>query len=839
MSQEKGPIVSVIIATYNRAQYIKKAIESVLNQTYKNIEIIVIDDGSTDNTKKTLEPYIRAQKIKYIYQENAGSGNARDNGIRNSQGKYIAILDSDDIWCDQNKLKKQVEFLEEHSGYILVGGSMIKINEAGKEIARYIYPENDEDIRELILIDNMFAHSNAVFRKDTWELTGGYCSEGDRVDDEWNLWLKLGKLGKFYNFQEYFTYYLEGELNASKYNIRRNLMLDIKLRKRYCNNYPNFGKAFFIGCIRYLYFFFPFKKQLHPISLKFKRIFLGKEYLGKNNLLNYNKKKTKKIKKAIFFIRKLGINYFIHLAYIYFILPTFMNILPTYVFFYRRYKNLRYCLNLDREILHWKAQKEEILKAGKNGYRLHIDEFGLSKEGLDKVKKTLQNQSEPVIADIDQDGLFFSYFGTIDGVSTISREKFLKKTRFIVNVIVFEKTVAIKKQYKGNRISFLNELSALYNLGLAGCNVPSILNVDFEDLSIIFSYIRGSNLQEQLAQKGALIRDRDIQKDAELMRLSEKERWKKYLQEGKRVLSSVLNSQFIEDLFGELKKIHKVGFELYDIKYGNIIIEKMSQKPFLVDFDSATNYSSLWEKVFSVMRDRDIEKFNIFFNTEKLTYKRIRERIKDKNITHVDKLYAPVYFGYGLRIGKIWDMNVGYGRWHFILKNAFSSLSGKRILSLGANIAFNEIQMLRNGAREVIGVETNSEYIAQGNFVKEVFEWADNTTYNFKYIQANMAEIPTMNLGNFDMVVALCSLYYLDEESISNLVRYINNITDIFILQCNIRTDIGRSDKDVYMKASVEYATKTLNSNGFSEIKIIAPFGYSRPLVIGRKPNKR
>ncbi len=547
------------------------------------------------------------------------------------------------------------------------------------------------------------------------------------------------------------------------------------------------------------------------------------------------RRQLKKIKKFVLFARKLGINYFVHLSGIYFISPVLMNVVPTYALFYRRAKGFCQKWNINREIAYWRSQKKNILANGQKGYRLRIDEFGLNKEGLSKVKQSLQNQSELVIADVDQDGLFFSYFGPIDSVPTISKEKFLRKSRFVMKVIVFNEIVAIRKQYNGNKIAFLNELCAMHNLALTGCNVPAILDVDFDDLSIVSSCIAGTNLREQLAQKGALVRDRDIQKNSELMSLSKEERWLKYVQEGRRVLFDAVDSQFIEDLFIEFKKIHKAGFELYDIKYGNIIIERKSQKPFLVDFDSTVNYSGLDRKVFSVMRDRDIEKFNFFFEAEKLTYKRIKKRIKNKDIPCIDKLYAPVYFGYGLKAGKIWDVNVGYGRWHFVLKNSLLPLTGKRILSLGVNSAFNEIQMLRNGAEEVIGVETNGEYIAQGDFFKEVFEWADNTSYSFEYIQMDMAEIPTMNLGCFDMVVALCSLYYLDDKSVTNLVRYIRDMTGTFVVQCNIRRDIGRSDDDMYVRASVEYATKLLDSNGFSAVEIVAPSGYSRPLVIGKK----
>ncbi len=258
-------MISVIIATHNRGQYIEEAVRSVLRQSYKNIEIIVIDDGSTDNTKKILDPYIKAKKIRYIYQENTGSICARKRAINYSQGKYIAILDSDDIWCDQDKLKKQVEFLEEHPDYVLTGGSMIKIDKSGEEIAWYMHPENDEGIRESMLFGNMFTHSTVVFRKDTWKWVDGY------GNNDWNLWLKLGRVGKLYNFQDHFVYYLEDGQNTSHRKIRKSSRLDIKLIKKYRNDYPNFRKAFILAWASYFYSFFPFREQLHPIILKFKK----------------------------------------------------------------------------------------------------------------------------------------------------------------------------------------------------------------------------------------------------------------------------------------------------------------------------------------------------------------------------------------------------------------------------------------------------------------------------------------------------------------------------------------------------------------------------------------
>ena len=90
--------VTVVIPTYNRAHLIKDAVESVLNQTYQDFELIVIDDGSTDNTREVLAIY--KDKLRYIYQENQGRSAARNHGIKLAQGEYIAFLDSSDYFID-------------------------------------------------------------------------------------------------------------------------------------------------------------------------------------------------------------------------------------------------------------------------------------------------------------------------------------------------------------------------------------------------------------------------------------------------------------------------------------------------------------------------------------------------------------------------------------------------------------------------------------------------------------------------------------------------------------------------------------------------------------------
>jgi glycosyltransferase involved in cell wall biosynthesis len=127
----KSPKVSVIVPNYNYGKYIEQAIESVLSQTYKNIEIIVVDDGSTDNSLEVLERY--RNKITLITQKNQGVSAARNNGVRASSGEYIAFLDPDDVWLP-TKIEKQVSKMLSDNQIGLVHCAMIIVDEKNNPI---------------------------------------------------------------------------------------------------------------------------------------------------------------------------------------------------------------------------------------------------------------------------------------------------------------------------------------------------------------------------------------------------------------------------------------------------------------------------------------------------------------------------------------------------------------------------------------------------------------------------------------------------------------------------------------------------------------------------------
>lgn len=311
------------------------------------------------------------------------------------------------------------------------------------------------------------------------------------------------------------------------------------------------------------------------------------------------------------------------LIYVCFVLPFIIKVLPIYLEFYLEAKRIieKYYF-ADKEIEYWRQNKEELLRLGKRGYRIKIEDLVLNQEKLELLKKVQQRSHEVVIAEIDEDGFLLSHFGLIRNALTVSEKQFLVRKHHNLKLVAINGYVGVKKDYKGEKLSFVNEIKALHSLGLAGCNVSAIMDVDFDNLTLTFSYILGPILREELAKRGAVLRDRDVDDNPDFVRLNREERRLKRIQEGKRVLYNVINLQSVESLFTELNKIHASGFILRDIKYGNMVIEKKSGKLYLIDFEGVRHYPNLGKNSFRILRDRDIEKFNLLFDTKKLTYKK-------------------------------------------------------------------------------------------------------------------------------------------------------------------------------------------------------------------------
>ena len=211
-----NPKVSIIIATYNRENYIKEAIDSALSQSFSDWEMIIIDDASEDNTEKIVQQFIDEksakedsikERIKYIKnEENLGIAKTRNKGLRIALGTYIAPLDSDDFWIDKDKLKKQIEFLDANPDYALLGGGIMHVDSESKPIKKVLFPVYDSVIRNIILQFNPFAQSTLLFRKEIALECGGYSTEY-KICDDYDLWLKIGIKYKFTNIPQILSGY--------------------------------------------------------------------------------------------------------------------------------------------------------------------------------------------------------------------------------------------------------------------------------------------------------------------------------------------------------------------------------------------------------------------------------------------------------------------------------------------------------------------------------------------------------------------------------------------------------------------------------------------------------
>jgi len=190
--------VSVIIPAYNSAKHLPEALDSVFKQTYRDFELVVVDDGSTDDTRKVLDEY--KNRITYLYQENGGPSKARNAGIRAAKGPYLAFLDADDLWLP-NKLGHQIKLIESDSRLGLVfsdaeffGGEAPLVGSYWKQRGCY-----DEMVSEPRMIPNAFSKlmkinfilpSTALVKRDCFEKAGLFDESLRYVEDK-DMWLRI------------------------------------------------------------------------------------------------------------------------------------------------------------------------------------------------------------------------------------------------------------------------------------------------------------------------------------------------------------------------------------------------------------------------------------------------------------------------------------------------------------------------------------------------------------------------------------------------------------------------------------------------------------------------
>lgn len=240
----RAPKVSIIVATYNRADFIAAAIDSALKQAYQDWELLVLDDGSTDDTENIVAAFsMKDGRIRFIRQEkNVGIARNRNRGLEESKGEYIAMLDSDDVWLDEKKLEKQVAFLEAHPECAVVGTNVAIIDKDGHRTGSFEFETKDKAIRAKMLRRNQFAQSSLLYRKSA-ALEAGMYDPTYAIADDYDLWLKIGKKGGFANLPDYTTGYRVHGAGITKEKKFKAANEHMAIIKKHRASYPHFALA--------------------------------------------------------------------------------------------------------------------------------------------------------------------------------------------------------------------------------------------------------------------------------------------------------------------------------------------------------------------------------------------------------------------------------------------------------------------------------------------------------------------------------------------------------------------------------------------------------------------
>lgn len=236
LTAKKRPRVSVIIPTYNREKFIAFAVESVLNQSFGDWELIVIDDGSTDQTRALFNSWFDDPRIRYFYQENQGQSVARNRGVAEANGDFIGFLDSDDIWLS-DKLEKQLAVFDRCTDVDIIHGDEIIIDEVGKVLSKLNMTRYSGFITARLLADNCISMTTALVRRGCFEEMGGF-DESDRVAEDYELWLRFSTRYRFHYEPGYVTLYRSMADQLST-NTRLRLLANERIINRFLARFPD------------------------------------------------------------------------------------------------------------------------------------------------------------------------------------------------------------------------------------------------------------------------------------------------------------------------------------------------------------------------------------------------------------------------------------------------------------------------------------------------------------------------------------------------------------------------------------------------------------------------
>jgi len=231
------PKVSVVIPAYNAMNYLPETVESVLRQTFTDFEVLIVDDGSSDHIKQWASGLVDP-RVKLISQENQGLPGARNTGIAQAQGEYIAFLDADDLW-EATKLEKQVRCLEDNPEVGLVHTWMLLVDEQGKSTGRVMTSDAAGKVWTQLVERNVIACPSVMVRRCCFERVGEFDRTLRSIED-WDMWLRLAVYYPFAVIREPLAYYRQLPNSMSKNCQVMEQAFQIVIEKAFCSAPPEF-----------------------------------------------------------------------------------------------------------------------------------------------------------------------------------------------------------------------------------------------------------------------------------------------------------------------------------------------------------------------------------------------------------------------------------------------------------------------------------------------------------------------------------------------------------------------------------------------------------------------
>jgi len=245
-------LFSVVITAYNKGKFIKDTVQSVLKQTVQDLEVIVVDDGSTDNTRREVLS-LKDKRLKYFYQDPSGlPACSRNRGIENSTGRYIALLDGDDTWFPE-KLERTLDVFLKYPETHIVCHELNITSEEGKFVRRTYHGPYPKDMYSKLMWEgNCLGITMAVLKREVFFKHNFWFDEDERLFavEDYDFWLRLAETGKFnfYHLPEVFAEHIISEKSIVLSNIEKStinaLYLFDKNVKKY--NYDKSGKKILI-----------------------------------------------------------------------------------------------------------------------------------------------------------------------------------------------------------------------------------------------------------------------------------------------------------------------------------------------------------------------------------------------------------------------------------------------------------------------------------------------------------------------------------------------------------------------------------------------------------------